>query len=108
MKLRDNLKAKTNVVVTQDSSSRRRAAIEEKEKEEEERNPAATRFRKLSKSPEKRKTAVVKPSTIKRGNSMTRSTSVPAKDISSSGAPGFLGRPAEAVQQNGGVPDAGS
>ena len=40
-KLRDNLKAKTNVVVTQDSSARRKAAIEEKEREEEADNPAA-------------------------------------------------------------------
>ena len=166
MKLRDNLKAKTNVVVTQvtfvfvrikmmmtgDYGFRTQAAedvLQSRRKRKRRRKGTQwrgdtftfqscfsenmktrwrlsvkkhywwetlngtkdwyKRFRKLSKSPEKRKTAVVKPSTVKRrvflslkicsfttiicrGSSITRSTSIPAKETSSLGAPGFLGR----------------
>ena len=55
-KLRDNLKAKTNIVVTQDSSTKRKVAMEEKET-----TGAGQRKGTLSRSP--RKMAIVKPTT---------------------------------------------
>ena len=67
-KLRDNLRAKTNIVVTQDSSTKRQVAIDEKE---------TTGQRKGTLGKTTRKTAVVKPTT-KREDS-------PVKKISLSG-----------------------
>ena len=66
-KLRDNLRAKTNIVVTQDSSSKRQVELEEKE-------TAALKngaVRKTSK-----KMAIVKPNS-KGGDSPVKKSSVP-------------------------------
>ena len=66
-KLRDNLKAKTNIVVTQDSSTKRQVAIDEKES-----NGA---IRKTSK-----KMAIVKPNT-KRGDSPVKKPSLSGTEL---------------------------
>ena len=68
-KLRDNLRAKTNIVVTQDSSTKRQVALDEKDSTEQ-KNGAV---RKTSK-----KMAIVKPNT-KTGDSPVKKTSTTGK-----------------------------